>query len=330
MTDYTHDLNIANADGATVRADINDLAAALATNFKSASAPSAPLPGQRWNDTTANLRKRRNLGNGAWLVEGSLDETFMVARSSNTILGASDYGKTINATSTFTQTLDAAATLGDGWHIYYRNNGTGVITLDPNAAETINGSATIDLYPGEGCRISCNGTLFTTQGNPSTINLSGGQIRFPATQNASSNANTLDDYEEGTFTPTITFTVPGDLNVIYSTQVGDYTKCGNVINVSGVVVTSTFTYTTASSNTLVSGMPFPAKTLSGMQYLGDLSWAGITKANYTDYKVRLDSATSALIVVASGSGQPIAVITAAECPSTTQQTRTFNITYKTA
>lgn len=30
-----------------------------------------------------------------------------------------------------------------------------------------------------------------------------GQIVFPATQNASSNANTLDDYEEGTWTPTV-------------------------------------------------------------------------------------------------------------------------------
>ena len=36
-----------------------------------------------------------------------------------------------------------------------------------------------------------------------TINLTGGQIAFPATAVPSADANTLDDYEEGTFTPTI-------------------------------------------------------------------------------------------------------------------------------
>lgn len=39
-----------------------------------------------------------------------------------------------------------------------------------------------------------------------TVNNSGGQIKFPATQSPSSDVNTLDDYEEAlTWTPTITF-----------------------------------------------------------------------------------------------------------------------------
>ena len=36
-----------------------------------------------------------------------------------------------------------------------------------------------------------------------TINLTSGQITFPTTQVPSSDANTLDDYEEGTWTPVI-------------------------------------------------------------------------------------------------------------------------------
>jgi hypothetical protein len=36
-----------------------------------------------------------------------------------------------------------------------------------------------------------------------TPSASGSGISFPATQSASTNANTLDDYEEGTWTPTI-------------------------------------------------------------------------------------------------------------------------------
>jgi hypothetical protein len=55
-------------------------------------------------------------------------------------------------------------------------------------------------------------------------------ITFPATQSASSNANTLDDYEEGTFTPSFTFG-GGSTGITYSAtrRVGQYTKIGNVV-----------------------------------------------------------------------------------------------------
>ena len=88
----------------------------------------------------------------------------VVARSSNTILAQADFGTAVIATSTFTQTLTAAATLGDGWHCAIKNDGVGVITIDPNGAETIDGAATIALAPGEGCFIFCNGTAFYTVG----------------------------------------------------------------------------------------------------------------------------------------------------------------------
>jgi hypothetical protein len=53
-----------------------------------------------------------------------------------------------------------------------------------------------------------------------------GQIVFPATQNASADANTLDDYEEGTFTPTLQFG-GASVGVTYGAQNGSYTKIGN-------------------------------------------------------------------------------------------------------
>jgi hypothetical protein len=53
-------------------------------------------------------------------------------------------------------------------------------------------------------------------------------ITFPATQVAATDANTLDDYEEGTFTPTLTRsgTAP---TVTYTIQGGFYTKIGNMV-----------------------------------------------------------------------------------------------------
>lgn len=54
----------------------------------------------------------------------------------------------------------------------------------------------------------------------------GGQITFPATQSPSASANTLDDYEEGTFTPSMTFG-GSSTGVTYANQLGNYTKIGN-------------------------------------------------------------------------------------------------------
>ena len=57
---------------------------------------------------------------------------------------------------------------------------------------------------------------------------SGSGITFPATQSASSDANTLDDYEEGTWTPTIYGgTTAG--STTYTNQTATYTKIGRVV-----------------------------------------------------------------------------------------------------
>lgn len=80
------------------------------------------------------------------------------ARTSNTVLGVADKGTLIDVTSgTFTQTFDAAATLGNGWWCYLANNGSGDITLDPNASETIDGLSSYVMYPGEVRLIQCDG-----------------------------------------------------------------------------------------------------------------------------------------------------------------------------
>jgi len=158
------DQSIANQAGAAFRSDINNELQALVTLSSGATAPGTTYAYQLWVDTANNVTKRRNAANSAWILLRTADESFALARSSNTILGFSDVGKTIKATSTFTQTLTAAATLGDGWAIGYRNDGTGVITLDPNASETINGATTLDLYPGESCTIVCDGSNFKTIG----------------------------------------------------------------------------------------------------------------------------------------------------------------------
>jgi hypothetical protein len=95
--------------------------------------------------------------------EASSPALILSSRTSNTILGLSDSGKLIDITSgTFSQTFDAAATLGSGWWCYLRNSGTGSITLDPNSSETIDGSTTLVLNSGDVRLVQCDGSSFRT------------------------------------------------------------------------------------------------------------------------------------------------------------------------
>lgn len=86
-------------------------------------------------------------------------------------------------------------------------------------------------------------------------------LRFPATAVASSDPNTLDDYEEGSFTPTVTIG-GSSTGVTYSTQTGSYTKIGNrVFFELRIVLTSGGGL---SGSVRIAGLPFTCNaSLSG-------------------------------------------------------------------
>lgn len=81
----------------------------------------------------------------------------------------------------------------------------------------------------ERMRIAADGAILvgktTVTANAGDIQLSKG-LSFPATQVACSDPNTLDDYEEGTFTPTVVGVTTAGTGT-YSQQAGRYTKIGN-------------------------------------------------------------------------------------------------------
>lgn len=83
-----------------------------------------------------------------------------IARSSDTPLAAGNQFNWIDATGTFTQTYESGATLPAGWMVYYRNAGTGIITLDPSGAETIDGVASFPMFAGEVRIIQWDGSVF--------------------------------------------------------------------------------------------------------------------------------------------------------------------------
>jgi hypothetical protein len=87
-----------------------------------------------------------------------------VAKSSGYTVLAADYNTTFDCTGSFTLALTAAATLGDGFVFGVENTGTGIITLNPDGAEVIDGYATILVYPGENFTVRCDGSAFFTFG----------------------------------------------------------------------------------------------------------------------------------------------------------------------
>jgi hypothetical protein len=80
--------------------------------------------------------------------------------------------------------------------------------------------------------ITANGQI-TTANAP--FILTGGQIKFPATQISSLDANTLDDYEEGYFTATMTPGTSGTITLNASIQNLSYTKIGRVVTITGLL-----------------------------------------------------------------------------------------------
>jgi hypothetical protein len=128
-----------------------------------------------------------------------------------------------------------------------------------------------DGNPTETLHVGGNG-LFT--GNvgigSATPTTSGSGITFPATQSASINVNTLDDYEEGTFTPTW---VSSGATFVYDANYrhGRYTKIGNTVYVSFHISTSEVPGGTITNALTISGLPFNS---------GNVDYSNMSAFNY--------------------------------------------------
>lgn len=102
----------------------------------------------------------------------------------------------------------------------------------------------------EALRINSNGVLVLQGG---TTAAAGTGIAFPATQNPSSDANTLDDYEEGTWTPTWAGS-GSNPTATYGSQLGRYIKIGRMVWIYCAI--NVLTFSGGSGNLQIAGLPF--------------------------------------------------------------------------
>ena len=146
------------------------------------------------------------------------------------------------------------------------------------------------------------GVGVTPSGTGGCLQLKSG-ITFPATQVASSDANTLDDYEEGTFTPTVEGTSTAG-TASYSVQSGLYTKVGRVVTIQIYIA---WTGGTGTGNLSMAGLPF---TSGGTNY-GILSAyplnIALTAGYYLGANVNLNATTIGLFQLPTGGGADAAI-----------------------
>ncbi len=125
---------------------------------------------------------------------------------------------------------------------------------------TVTAGKPLDIFIGGSVRAQFSDTGLAVTGTTSTTTgmavggatAGAGGIAFPATAVAVVDVNTLDDYEEGTFTPAIS---AGAGSITASSATGSYTKIGNRVFYE-VVLTITTNGTGASS--LIFTLPFTA------------------------------------------------------------------------
>lgn len=153
---------------------------------------------------------------------------------------------------------------------------------------------------------------------------SGNGIDFSATAHAAGmTSEVFSDYEEGTWTPVLTCATPGDLNVVYSTQLGIYTKVGRLVTVYASVITSTFTHSTASGAIRFTGLPFTV----GQRGVGSIAFERITKANYTNFTAVANPTSTYAEVFASASAQVTSTVKITEMPTAGTVAIQFTLTY---
>lgn len=144
-----HDMDLANAAGASFRADLNNALLALVSHSSGATAPSTTFSYMLWADTTLGLLKIRNAANNAWLIVCDLASgaPYLGAGAALVFEGTTD--------DAFETTLTVVDPTADR-----------TLTL-PNATDTLVGKATTDTLTNK--RITARVGSTTSHATP-TIN----------------------------------------------------------------------------------------------------------------------------------------------------------------
>lgn len=191
-----------------------------------------------------------------------------------------------------TPTIQAPIINGSVTGTYTLSNPTLTGTVEASSASITDGNYYFPTLNNAILDGETSGT-YTLGGTPTLLGpkiegaatLNGGQLIFPAIQQASSNVNTLDDYEEGTWTPSVGGTAT------YVVQDGHYVKIGKIVHLS-MYMHINLIGTGATSSII--GVPFPVST----------AWNNPNAAATVGYFAGLSKSVVDLKALVNSSGSP--------------------------
>lgn len=173
---------------------------------------------------------------------------------------------------TLTGTIEASsASINDGTY-YFPTLNNAILDGETSGVYTLGGTPTLLGPKIEGA-----------------ATLTGGQLIFPAIQQASSNVNTLDDYEEGPWTPS----VGGSAS--YVVQDGHYVKIGKIVHLSMYLHVSSIG---TGHTSQIGGIPFPVST----------AWNNPNAAATVGWYAGLSKSVVQLKALVNSSGSPIFIL----------------------
>ena len=181
------------------------------------------------------------------------------------------------------------------------NNLTGTVLISDgngNIKLSANSSGLVNIPYG--LTVSGNLTL------QSTSYLTSSGIKFPSTQVATTDANTLDDYEEGNWTPAISSSVSNYTTGSFTH--GSYVKIGKNVFIKGTIQLTS--YGTSSGTIFILGAPFANNNVGGWS-------ANIPIGYYSGLSSSVEpmtsiNANSATMILSYASGTSAAALTVSQ------------------
>jgi hypothetical protein len=212
------------------------------------------------NNAANTLNMIRMFGNGTATFAGGVGIGGAASPGSTGLAVTGTLSAAVNRTSgtnttaiTLSDNVSGLQTTGFGTQIQgVSNGGAAVSAIGFEASGGTNNDTAVAFYTQHTAGAL---TRRVTIDRTGVLDLAVGQIKFPASQNASADANTLDDYEEGTFSTSMNLKFGGaNVGMVYGHRKAQYVKIGKMVLVNVYIYLTSKGSSTGQAS--IEGFPF--------------------------------------------------------------------------